>query len=352
MSKNLSSPEIAAKVYIVILNWNGWRDTIECLEAVLRSDYSNFQVIVCDNDSSDGSLEYIKRWAAGENGLVATSPHALRHLCSPPIPKPIQYLEVSASEAASCAADAPSGHAPLVLVRTGDNLGFAGGNNVGLRYALSRDDCCFAWLLNNDTVVEADALSRLVSRLRLDPKAGMCGSTLLYYSAPETVQALGGARYNKWTGLVKQLGEGGTHKGIPAHLPKEGCMTYVSGASMLVSKPFLVSIGLMCEDYFLYFEELDWALRSRGKFALAYAPASIVYHKEGASIGSGKAAKRSLVSEFYSFRNRLKVTRRYFPEAVVTVYMTALLQVMKRIICGDFAKAWLLITVLLGRERL
>src|SRR5690606_5006085 len=92
---------------------------------------------------------------------------------------------------------APAEHdIPLVLVRTGANLGFAGGNNVGLGYALARPDVDAVWLLNNDTVVHPEAARALIEIMARDPGIGICGSTLLYYDRPELVQALGGARYN------------------------------------------------------------------------------------------------------------------------------------------------------------
>lgn len=341
---------IVPKVFVLVLNWNGWKDTLECLESVFRSDYPNFQVIVCDNDSSDGSLGLVKEWAAGVTQRPIGALSSLSHLSAPPVDKPISYQELTVGEVENGTASQRR-DIPLTLIQTGGNLGFAGGNNVGLRYALSQADCSYVWLLNNDTVVEKNALANLVSRISQEPRAGMCGSTLLYFHFPETVQALGGETYNTLTGLSTGLGNGQSWGGLPSSRDIESTLSYICGASMLVSKPFLLSIGLMCEEYFLYFEELDWALRARGKFTLVYAPDSIVYHKEGASIGSGKSAKRSVLAEFYSLRNRLVVTRKFFPWALPTVMAVAWLQVVKRLICGQWSRARLMAEVLLGWRR-
>jgi GT2 family glycosyltransferase len=338
-------------VFVLILNWNGWQDTIPCLESVFCNEYPDFRVVVCDNDSADDSLGQIKRWAEGALQPSASAFAGLRGVPTSPAPKPIPYQELAASEVAKGAATSGP-DVPLILIRTGGNLGFAGGNNVGLRYALSQPECAYVWLLNNDTVIERSALSAMVAAIDGQPHVGICGSTLRYFHAPDTVQALGGASYNKWTGLSKEIGNAQAWLGFPAAPEIERAMSYVSGASMLVTRRFLLEVGLMSEDYFLYFEELDWALRARGKFSLAYAPDSIVYHKEGASIGSGKSAKRSLVAEFYALNSRLKLTRKFFAWALPTVVAVAWSQAFKRLMSAEWSRARLMAGVLLGLRRI
>src|SRR5271170_2058279 len=146
-------------VYVILLNWNGWRDTIECLESVFRLDHQRITVILCDNASSDKSMEKIEDWASGRIAASCSSADLAR-LVLPPIPKPISCDYVRTSRAGTAS---PSPDVRLVLIQTGANLGFAGGNNVGIRYALSRDDCDYVWLLNNDTVVEPNSLSAMLS---------------------------------------------------------------------------------------------------------------------------------------------------------------------------------------------
>ena len=327
-SQNSASPVSTplSRVYIVILNWNGWRDTIECLESVLRLDYPDYRVIVCDNASSDGSPEHIRSWARGETAAESRNP-ALASLVTPPVSKPVPLIEISPG------AGMQNNDARLVLIQTGANLGFAGGNNVGLRYAMQQGDCDFAWLLNNDTVVCPDALSRLVERMQERPDAGICGSTLLYYHDPSKVQACGGSVYNKWFARGGHIGKLANASPLPDPRDVERKMAYVIGASMLVRRSFLEQIGLMDEQYFLYFEELDWATRAKGHFELAYCPRSIVYHKEGTTIGTYRVtAQQSVLAEFYATRNRILFTRKQYSFAVFTVLCAVSMSAIHRLL--------------------
>lgn len=309
------------KVYIVILNWNGWRDTIECLESVLRQNYRNYKVIVCDNASSDNSLNQIKLWSQGRR-LAQGQEADLQMLIAPPIQKPIDFYELDVSLAPVCGKKGSQ----VILIQTGANLGFAGGVNVGLRYALTQGDLDFAWILNNDTIVHPEALQRMIDTAESDQTVGMCGATLLDYRAPHRVQSLGGATYNRFTARVSEIGKGLEIGAIDSHCRTfQIQMDYVQGASILVSRRLLDDIGLLKEKYFLYFEEIDWATRVSGRFKLAYSPGSYVYHKDGASTGTANEAGRpsarllarrrwaSPLSEFYTARNRLIFTWSYYP---------------------------------------
>lgn len=286
---------------IVILNWNGWKDTVECLESVFRLDFSCFRVIVCDNASNDGSLEKVKSWADGRLDVAASGVRL--KAASNRLSKPIRWVEYNREQAET--GGFVDEDAPLVLIQTGANLGFAGGNNVGLRYVVSRGDCDYVWILNNDTVVEPDALTHLVASMKNKPGSGMCGSKLVFYHQPSKVQAYGGAAFDARRGVVTPLGQFQSTDAACDTASIERQTAYVVGASMLVSRPFLEDVGLMSEDYFLYFEEIDWAFRAYGKFNLAYSNDSVVYHKEGGSIGSSSTSEPSVISTRYLYRNRV-----------------------------------------------
>jgi GT2 family glycosyltransferase len=320
------------RVCVIIVNWNGWRDTIECLESLFRSDYSNYTVVVCDNASADDSLEQIRIWANGRIAAQSTNPQ-LAHLTSPPVAKPIQLSFYSNSYENST--PPASGH-PLVLIQTGANLGFAGGCNVGLQYALRHEEYEYAWLLNNDTVVERDTLSKLVEKMRTEPRLGICGSILLDYRSEKNVRAVGGRRYSAWSGRVLPQRESTMSGPHPPSQP----IDYADGASMLVRREFLKTVGLMEEAYFLYFEELDWATRAGDRFQIGYAPLSFVYHKEGASIGTHVLLQsRSLLAEWYATRNRLLFTRKYYPAFVPSVLVWVALTALHRLLTGNPRKA-------------
>lgn len=297
------------KLAVIVLNWNGWRDTIACLDSLFRELPENIRVIVCDNASQDNSLSHIQAWAEGQ--LLAELPPFIA-------PRPAGAISYRCYDRATAERGGSEDDPQLVLVSTGANLGFAGGNNVGVRYALA-NDFDYVWLLNNDTVVNADSWRNLLARMEADPAIGLCGSTLIYYYEPQIIQAMGGSSFDYARGVGAHLGVGLTLQEF-AQLSQEKLtaveqqIDYVVGASMMVSRPFLEQIGLMSEEYFLYFEEIDWATRAKQQFRLAWAPASWVWHKEGGTIGSNHRQRASDISLTYMSRNRLRFARRHTPE--------------------------------------
>lgn len=319
-------------VYIVLVNWNRWINTIECLESVFRLSYKAYKVIVCDNCSSDGSLEHIRSWAKGELVFSEGSP-GMRRWTTPPVAKPIHTIEVQEDNLFSCS----SIHdADLLLVRIDKNLGFAGANNIALRYALFQDDYECVWLLNNDTVVTPNSLEFLLNCVRQTPNAGICGSTLLYYDDPTRVQACGGV-FNHWLARGGHIGANAHRDSLPSRKFVEHQISFVVGASMLITRAFLQDVGLMNEIYFLYFEEVDWAVRCGNQFRLIYCPESIVFHKEGASTGgTSRSLSQSGLAEFYSTRSRIIFTRLHFPRALVPVVLTSLASAVYRLCKGNW----------------
>ena len=305
------------EVYIILVNWKGWLDTIECLESLFRLDYPDFRVIVVDNASNDGSIEHIKEWADGLRRVEVKVTNPLYGLTMPSIPKPVRWVEYQRIEVEvidRCTDE----DASLVLIHSEENMGFAGGNNIGLRYALKCPDFGYAWLLNNDTVVETNALSALVKRSQAVPLAGIIGSTLIYYNDPNSIQAYGGATFNRWLGHNSAIGAFSRRHPLDEFAVEkiERKTAYVIGASMLVTSRFLREVGLMEESYFLYYEEIDWARRGHPCYRLAYASESIVYHKEGQSAKTG-----SLLAWHFLYRSRIRFVRQYYPLQVPTVYM-------------------------------
>lgn len=336
------------KVYILILNWNGWGDTIECLESVFRNNYKNFNVILCDNASKDNSLEKIKLWAEGSFNFFAPETNPLRSFSYPPVKKPILYNEYSFKDIKDQKIN--KNEEKLIIIQTGKNHGFSGGNNFGIKYALIQNDFDYIWLLNNDTVVNSNSLIELVKKMNSNVKAGICGSTLIYYYQPNRVQAFGGASFNKVFGLSKHVNNFSFNKKNINYEVILKRLDYIVGASMFVTKDFIKEIGLLNEDYFLYFDEIDWAIRSKNKFCLEYAPESIVYHKEGMSIGSNQdSKKRSNISEYYGIRNRIKFTKKYYPWYLPTVYLGFLVTIFNRIWRGQLNRLGLVFRSIIGK---
>ena len=334
---------------VVLVNWNGWQDTLECLESLYRLKSPPLRVIVCDNASTDNSLENLIAWAEGRLDVCGPE-HPLKHLSFPPVSKTFKWCLVDRERAEAGRLD--NQHASLILVECGSNLGFAGANNVALRLLMALDDVEHVWLLNNDTVVEPDALQSLVDAMHGERRMGICGSTLLYYDRPDRVQACGGGYYCKWIGLPWLIGrwrrftESFAQSGRPSRM-----MNYVVGASMLIPRSYLLDVGLMREDYFLFYEETDWAWRGRSRYELGWAPGSKVYHKVGSSIGtSSNPRQKSRICDYYALRNRVLFTRRFCPEALPTVWLTLLCAMIVRLVSGRFDLVDIPLKLLAGRD--
>ena len=218
---------MSPKVFIIILNWNGWKDTLECLESVLRNSYLNYQVIVIDNGSTNGSMEKIKNWAEGkQEALTPELKNTLYHLSHPPVTKPIPYICYTRAEAEKGGniilekkitkewqernktddkeINQTSPY-PLILIQSGENLGFAGGNNVGIRYLFKKKDFGYIWLLNNDTVIENISLIEMVRLGENINNIGAIGSKIFFYYTPNIIQALGGSNKINWKTLGKHI---------------------------------------------------------------------------------------------------------------------------------------------------
>jgi GT2 family glycosyltransferase len=313
-------------VYIVLVNWRGYRDTFECLESLLRLDSEEYKVIVVDNESNATGVGLVSQWLSG-NEKVETNGPPWKYL----INERRRLPEVKVINNGENVV----GPLPLITwVCVDANLGFAGANNIGIEIALKDDLCKYIWLLNNDTVVSDSALSALISHAKTDPAIGMCGSKLLYYDQPELIQSLGG-KFNRYIGRGTNLWMGVNSKNTPSLNDLLGQMDFVIGASMFLTVDFIKSIGLMDDYYFLYFEELDWATRGKGLFKLSVALDSNVYHKEGGSIGTNSRGRSSNTSIYYMSINYLRYLKKFFPFLLPLGAIKMLASAGKYILYGD-----------------
>jgi len=194
---------------------------------------------------------------------------------------------------------------PLIIIRTGENLGYAGGNNVGLRFAVKRGDFDYLWVLNNDTVIHQGALKELIACAEGDDFVGAVGSKLLYHHRPDVLHMAGGCRIVPWMGNASMIGVGRKDDGS---WDSPISPDYISGASVLVKKEVIENVGLMEEQYFLYWEDADWGIRMRRKgYRLFYCPRSTVWHKEGGTVGGITPQ-----SDYYWVRNGLIFMKKFY----------------------------------------
>lgn len=330
------------KAYVIVVNYRGTDDTIECLESLLKSDYPDFQIIVVDNSEESEFVAKLKNWVNENSINIKTN---FPHLVFPLEKKPLNAVFIKEEKLGGDV----TYDQKLIFVQATLNRGFAAANNIALRYIIKKDDFTFAWLLNNDTVVEKNALSCMVQCAKRDITTGISGSKLLLYHKPDYLQAVGGA-YNRWFGKVKEIGFG--QKDTGQWNDNKPIMDYVIGASMLVRKPFLQQVGLMEDDYFLYYEELDWAIRAKRKgWKLGFCPEAKVFHKMGASINKHNKRGNSVTADFYSVRNRVLLTRKYFPFALITLYPSFLKFITNRLRLKQFSRILMMFKIFIDPSK-
>lgn len=267
-------------VYIIVLNYNNYHDTIECLNTLFQLYYKKYRILLIDNASTDNSDEILREFIDSENNYN------------------IEYIQSK------------------------KNGGYAAGNNIGIKYALQQDDLGYVWILNNDTLVEPNSLNRMLEIMINDKSIGICGSKLVYSWNRTRIQGYGG-RYNKWLAISKHV----------TKIDDIDAIDYPIGASLLVSREFIEKVGLMNEEYFLFFEEMDWVLRGKKQgFKTTCASGAVVYHKEGASIsGDDRKENVSKLGDFYSIRNRIVFTKKFYPYCLPTVYGGLCIAIINRI---------------------
>jgi hypothetical protein len=314
------------KVVIVVVHTRNVDNTVECVESILLSDYANSTLIICDNSSDVSLSDYlVERIKAATNYSINILARA------------------DVSQLSDVSIDG------INIVRCGKNLGYAAGANLGFILALKDRVTKYVWLLNDDVVVEPSCLRHMISRSESVPNAGICGSRCVYYHNSDLIQALGGGKFFRWSGRSSLIGNMSPTNTVvnQSHIEQE--LDFVFGASMLVSRSFLESVGLMSEEYFLYYEEPDWAMRGRDRWAILYSHDAIIFHKGGATIGTGTSlATTSPPAEFYMLRSRLIFTRKFFPLSLASVWAFNALRAMRALALGYPSLSRALVAALAG----
>ncbi len=281
--RGLSCPQVA----VIILNWNNAADTLACLESVFQLDYPNFSVLVVDNGSTDDSVTRIREHY----------PH-------------------------------------LTLLLTGENLGYAEGNNAGIRQAL-QDNPDYICMLNNDTIVLSNFLTELVKEMETDPRIGMAGPKM-YYFDPSNMLFSAGCDIDWRRGIV-------THRGIQqrdwhnkvANFNTAWDVDSIAGCGVLVRREVFDDVGLLDPTYFLNFEDVDWCVRTTSYgYRVRYVPQAVLYHKVSATLGQGSPS-----NTYYMTRNALQFFSRHGPHKIQAV-SSILLRTLRTLGAWTFKPAY------------
>jgi GT2 family glycosyltransferase len=243
----------APRVSIVSINYNQVHHTCAMLDSLRKVTYPDVEVIVVDNFSPEDPTAVITK----------------------------NYPEVK-------------------FIRSEKNLGFAGGNNLGIAHSTGE----YILFLNNDTEVAPGFLEPLVQLFETHPDAGVASCKLIYHNSDGIIQYVGSTCINPYTGRNKRIGHMEKDRGQHDQL-KETDLAH--GAAMMVPRKVIDQVGMMPEFFFLYYEEIDWceSIKKAG-YKIYVVPASTVYHKESMSVG-----KNSTLKTYYMTRNRLLFMRRH-----------------------------------------
>jgi len=247
------------RVSIILVNWNSYQVTLECLLSLRKIDYRDLEVVVVDNGSVDSSAE--------------------------------QLLE-SAPE--------------IRLIRNGANLGFAGGNNAGIRNALSRG-ADYVLLLNNDTVVAPDFLTQMMQVAESDPAIGALSPKIFFFDPADRLNYAGG-EHRLWRLFPKVIG---LRQKDDGRFDAVSEATFLTGCALLIKAPVLRKIGVLEEVYFHFYEDIEWSLRMvKAGFKGIFVPKSVIWHKEHYVTDKNQSAG---FIEFYLARNNMIFARKHVP---------------------------------------
>lgn len=282
-------------IYIIIINYNGYADTIECINSLKNIEYDNFKIILIDNASTDNSVLNFN--------------------------------------------DLPEN---CTLIEQKENLGFSGGNNVGIKYAIQKG-AEYILLLNNDTIVESDFLNNMLESFE-NSNVGIVGCKIMYFSEQNRIWFAGGKiNWIKFIGKhfgIKELDDG--------TYDREGQIEFMTGCCMLIKTDLIREIGLLPEEYFMYYEDVEYCLRTNDAgYKIWYNPKAKIYHKVGIS-GGGEGSAFSIR---WITRNRLIFMKRYrhkvnnimFYFSILYFIMTSSIRVIQYIIHNERDKSFAII---------
>jgi GT2 family glycosyltransferase len=276
------------KIYVILVNYNGYKDTIECVQSIQNMNYENFKILIVDNGSTNDSIIQLKR-AVNE----------------------------------------------CFIIESKMNLGFAGGNNLGIKYALE-NGADYILLLNNDTIVDLNFLNNMIQPFKSNIDIGIVGCKIMYYPEKNIIWYAGG--YIDWFRFV------GMHFGLKefdkGQYNDEKEIDFMTGCCMLIKKEVFKKVGLLSNEYFMYFEDVDFCVKVRERgYKIWYNPNAVIYHKVGFSAGGEESsfAIKWCTRNRIIFMNRHKnnVSRIKFFTSKLFFYSTRIIKCIQYDLKGD-----------------
>lgn len=257
-------------IYIILVNYKGYADTKECIESLEKLNYENYKIVVVDNASEDNSLELLKK-----------------------------------------------NYTNHIILASNTNLGFSGGNNLGIEYAL-KNGAEFILLLNNDTIVNENLLFNMLQTFKRDSEVGICGGKILLYSNNEVISHAGGY-VDMFKFTTVHYGMDGVTTDENYNYERE--VGFVSGCLMLIKNEVFEKVGLLPEEYFMYYEDTDFCMKViEAGYKIYYNPLAEIFHK--VSMSSGGEDSPFLIK--WSTRNRLIFMNKYKHKVKTVKYMFSL----------------------------
>ena len=286
---------------VVVVTFSSADVIAGCLDSLVAQDGARPTVVVVDNASTDTTLSELRAWAAARCGDAGRA-----------------VMQEIGPGVATAELDGPQ----VILLHSGANRGFAGGVNLGLALLARRPGIKHFWILNPDACADPKAAQSILAAARQTPDYGMMSGRICYAEPPFHIQSDGGT-INWWTGVTGNINA--RLRADTAVLPDARVVDFVCGANMVASRRFYETVGPMQEDYFLYYEEVDWAVRG-GVLPLIVAPGFVAHHHAGTSIGSQTPTRIATpFSIWFLYRGRMRFVRRFHPLAlpITLAYATA-----------------------------
>lgn len=277
------------KVAIILLNYNTYEYTIECVKSIFNQGYKDYSIFIVDNNSTNDSFKYICEFLDCEEK---------------------DYVLMNDNSNITNKNE-------IFMIKSNENNGYAAGNNIALRKAVASNQFNYYWIINNDTIVKKDTLSLMVNCINKDKLKRPVGNYVYYYDNRSTMQMAGGLEISKFNFK-------------PSFSKDKDKIDYLGGVSYLIDNNFICKYGLMYEDYFLNSEDLEYFYKYKIDFLKekksdnAFNVIGEIYHKESATQG-----KVSPMSNYYYSRNLLYSCKKLAPSRMIGLYCFFALRIIK-----------------------